>query len=148
MANSFFRDDMVEYIGSLSLSRAKAPRRLFDAFGSTGSRARIMFSALSNVKVSKQLEEPADDPLPEPFEMPFSMSQASLLSHAPSYRTYAQDLPPGQQAAPDRNLHDYGRHRLHAFLHAVAERPRILELEVFKRRGEPMARWRRHRTGI
>lgn len=137
----------------------------------------MMFSALSDLKPSKQVEElgvwekeellsfqkpvkpemPGDDPLPLPGKhaerVELSMTEAmvtteagSLLSHAPSYRTYAQDLPPGHKGPPDRTLHDYGRHRLHAFLQAVAERPRVLEAEVLKRRGEPLVRWRRHRA--
>ena len=116
----------------------------------------MMFSALSNLRPSQQLEDicvwekeelksfqvpaqpelPAEDSIPEPENDQELMSQSSLMSHEPSYYTYLrfEDLHPCEVGQPDRNMHEYGRNILRSFLRHVSRRPRKLEGEVKKRR--------------
>lgn len=126
-----------------------------------------MFSGLSTLKPSEQpvnielwekddlksfqkpmqIEEPPEDSFPEPeddlVEFPPVVTQASLMSHEPSYCTYlrAEDLHPSNPGNPDRNMHNYGQHCLNGFLWEVAQHPRAFQKEVRKRRGEPKKWW-------
>lgn len=114
-----------------------------------------MFSALSKLKPSEQLEDicvwekeelksfqepvqpelPAEDSAPDEPEDGVT-PQGSLMSHEPSYFTYLrfEDQHPCDVGQPDRNLHEYGQNILRRFLRHVSRRPKKLEGEVKKRR--------------